>query len=860
MKYNQLINLLLSPNSSLTGVGSKISTQLKTLVGRGRVFDLLLHQPSRIEKVNLFPRLFEVEAGQKVAAKVKVESHVKPYSPRQPFKVVCYSPTGYVNLIFFKVFPSQIAKMAVGKELVVSGTLQKGPSGENQITHPDISEISDSSKKESLDVIYPLNYAISNKFLRSKILQILSKFKSLDVRKSGITGDTTFVEDLSSTTHSTKVGSGGNLKDSTTHSTMGSTNLKVGDRSNYSTTSSTISDNANSTSPQIGAGFGDGIISSTSSGVDRDLANSTMGSTTFKNNVSDGGPLSSAQGSHSKALDNSTTGSTISDTTHSTMDSTTFEWIESELMREKNWPDFFTALEHLHYVFGDVGNARYLKLWQIARQRLAYDELLAWQIGMMITKDRAKPVKEFVGVGNDRSGELIESLEFELTDDQIKVISEIESEMNSTKKMLRLLQGDVGSGKTIVAMVCALKKIAAGKQVCLLVPTTVLAKQHFGYFKRHLQGFDLGVEILTSATTKKQKEKICAKLLDGSMDIIVSTHAVLEDDVKFKDLGLAIIDEQHRFGVIQRLKLLEKSPNIDALLMSATPIPRSLMMALYGDMDISSIKQKPKNRQEIMTVIMSRGRCEEIYESMRGTIESGQKIYWICPAIEKEEEEKKEEKDVILLNPSEPEDDLDLTTVKERSEELAKFFDSGKIAVVHGKMKEREKSKVMEEFANPESGVDILVATTVIEVGVDVGLATVIIIENAEHFGLAQLHQLRGRVGRSDRKSFCILLYGKKFGLKARQRLNILKQSNDGFFIAEEDLKLRGGGEMLGTKQSGLPLFKIADLDQDADLLKLAHNQAKDSFDKKSLNIENSYSSLLKLFSYDELINVIKSG
>lgn len=726
MNYDQLINLLLSSNSSLPGVGSKISAQLESLVGRGRVFDLLLHRPTRIEKVKIFPRLFEVESGQKVVAKVKVESHSKPQKARQPFKIICYSPTGYVNLIFFKLYPTQLSKMAVGKELVVSGVLQKGPSGENQITHPNISESSDLSKQESLDVIYPLNYAISNKFLRSKLLQIINKIKS----------------------------------------------------------------------------FG---------------------------------------GKH-------------------------IEWIDPSLIRQKNWPDFFDALTHLHYVFDEKDSERYFKLWHIARTRLAYDELLAWQIGMMITKERSRPTKEFIAPQNDLSNQLISSLDFDLTDDQIKVIAEIESEMFSTKKMLRLIQGDVGSGKTIVAMICSLKKIAAGQQVCLLVPTTVLAKQHFGYFKKHLEGFDLEIEILTSATTKKQKEKICAKLIDGSLDIIVSTHAVLEDDVKFKDLGLAIIDEQHRFGVMQRIKLLEKSPNIDALLMSATPIPRSMMMALYGEMDISLIKQKPKNRQDITTVIMSRGRCEEIYESIYGTIESGQKVYWICPAIEREEkqrgdnEEDDGEKDIILLDPSESDHDSDLITVKERYEELIKFFDSKKVAVVHGKMNEKEKTKVVEEFANPDSATDILVSTTVIEVGIDVGLATVIIIENAEHFGLAQLHQLRGRVGRSDRKSFCILLYGKKFGLKSRQRLNILKQSNDGFFIAEEDLKLRGGGEMLGTRQSGLPLFKIADLDQDGELLKLAYNQAKRSFDKKSLNIENSYSSLLKLFSYDELVNVIKSG
>jgi len=389
--------------------------------------------------------------------------------------------------------------------------------------------------------------------------------------------------------------------------------------------------------------------------------------------------------------------------------------------------------------------------------------------------------------------------------------------------------------------------------------------------------------MLSSKTKAKQRQKILQNLSEGKIDILISTHAVLQDDIIFKNLGLAIIDEQHRFGVMQRLRLVEKGKDVDVLLMSATPIPRSLMMALYGDMDVSILNQKPKNRLEINTVIMSQKKSQEVYDGVRRALDRGEKIYWICPLIDENEEEESSEK---------KNSENDLLSAKNKYQELCNIFGEDKVALIHGKMKQSEKEIMMENFRTSTKNIlhktkihksltktiaesnlreseisscspQILVATTVIEVGVDVPDATVIIIENAENFGLSQLHQLRGRVGRSDKKSYCILLYGKKYGKMAQERLKIMRKSNDGFFIAEEDLKLRGSGELLGVRQSGDLGFKIANLELDLDLLKIAGKNAQlilnedaDLSDTKSIK----YRALLKLFDYDDCFKIMVGG
>lgn len=688
---------LLSPLSSLKRTGPTLSSFLARLVGQNKIFNLLLHRPIRAEKILICPRLFETPNDSLVILKAKVESHVKPAKSRQPYKVICYTPSGYVTLVFFKIFPSQIAKMPISSEIAIFGHLQR-ISGENQITHPQ--EILPADQIETLpkiNVIYPLGAAISQKFLSQKIREVLEK-----------------------------------------------------------------------------------------------------------------------------------------------VDEKNEEWIDANLVKQQLWPSFGAALRNLH---NPQSESDFLPE-NLARKRLAYDELLAWQLAVLLAKTQIGKTKNFTKSTANLAEKFLASLPFQPTNSQLSAIKEILSEINSNKKMLRLLQGDVGSGKTVVAIASCLQAISQNKQACVIAPTTVLVKQHLAYFRKLLENTKIRVELLVGATTKKQKAKIFADLLAGEIDILISTHAVLENDVQFQNLGLAIIDEQHRFGVMQRLKLVEKGSDVDVLLMSATPIPRSLMMGLYGDMDISVLNEKPKNRQEIETLVMSAKKIDEVYQAIKRAALRGEKIYWICPAIEENEE-------------------TDLASAKKKFADLAQIFGEKFVALLHGKMKESEKEKVMRDFANPSGDLKLLVATTVIEVGIDVPEATVILIENAENFGLSQLHQLRGRVGRSEKKSFCILLYGEKFGVNQRQRLNILRQSNDGFFIAEEDLKLRGGGELVGTRQSGFPEFKIADLIFDSDLLKIAHKNAALILhnDPKLQNPQSQkYQGLMRLFDYGDCLKIVTSG
>ena len=718
-------DFLLKPLTSLPRVGTAVSAALTKLIGQNKIFDLLLHKPIRTEKISICPRLFEVQNDELIIVKAKVESHVKPATARQPFKVICYNPTGYINLVFFKIFPSQIAKMKIGSEIAILGHLQR-LGGENQITHPqEILPANEIEKLPQLNVIYPLTAAISQKFLTKKIHEILAK---------------------------------------------------IGEENE--------------------------------------------------------------------------------------------EWIDVELLKQRGWPRFGEALKNLHYF------NKHIELdATLARQRLAYDELLAWQIAVLLAKNKSQARKNFLQPQKNLADDFFSSLPFQLTTAQLKAISEISAEIFSHKKMLRLLQGDVGSGKTVVAISACLATISQQKQTCVIAPTTVLAKQHLAYFRKLLEKFKIRIELLTSATTKKQKAKIISDLAAGEIDVLISTHAVLEDDVKFNNLGLAVIDEQHRFGVIQRLKLVEKGADVDTLLMSATPIPRSLMMGLYGEMDISILNEKPKNRQRIETLVMSTKKIDEVHEAMKRAVLRGEKIYWICPAIEANT--------ANISNITNETGEEGLVSVKKKFAELTKIFGAEKVGLLHGKMKESEKEKVMAAFANrrgdpcgrPQDMMAqppaILVATTVIEVGIDVPDATIILVENAENFGLSQLHQLRGRVGRSEKKSFCILLYGEnvpKRTFSASQpqisnwwnRLNILRQSDDGFFIAEEDLKMRGSGELLGTKQSGFPEFKIADLNFDSDLLKIAHKNAQLILHRGDL--EKNHRDLLQLFSYDDCLKIISGG
>jgi ATP-dependent DNA helicase RecG len=524
------------------------------------------------------------------------------------------------------------------------------------------------------------------------------------------------------------------------------------------------------------------------------------------------------------------------------------EWIEPNLLQKNNWNSWKKSLTNIH----NPQSKDFEITTDINRKRLAYDEFLADQLTVAISR---KFVKKKKGIARNFSGEyvnkLLACLPFKLTNGQSQVISEINSDLKSENRMFRLLQGDVGSGKTIVALIAMLNVVECGLQAAIMAPTEILAKQHLMGMKKLIEAAGLQdqvkISFLSGSVKKSDKTIVKQGLKEGESNILIGTHAVFQDDVEMEKLGLVVIDEQHKFGVRQRIALAKKGEKTDMLLLSATPIPRTLMLTIYGDMDISILSEKPANRQKIDTRIIPKSRDVEVIEGLKRAIASGQRVYWVCPHIEKPEDEEQIIKHANTSN------------VKERFENLKKVF-GDKIGLVHGELKPQEKDNIMQKFK--EGGLSILVATTVIEVGVDVPEATIIIIEDAEQFGLAQLHQLRGRVGRGAEKSSCILLYGNKLSEAGKRRLEVMRESDDGFIIAEEDLKLRGGGEVLGTKQSGLPQFRTAILPEDNDLLFTARDDVKYilEMDPKLTSTRGlALRELLYLFEYDKQIGNLLS-
>ena len=435
-----------------------------------------------------------------------------------------------------------------------------------------------------------------------------------------------------------------------------------------------------------------------------------------------------------------------------------------------------------------------------ARYRLVFEELLGFQLALLQIKQSYKVEEKKLAFSKDvKMEDVINTLPFTLTNAQLKVLKEINSDMESQKPMNRLLQGDVGSGKTIVSVIASYKAVKSGYQVAILAPTAILASQHLENFNKTLRKFGIKSELLVSSITKKNKQIIKEKLLNGEIDILIGTHAMLEDDVVFKNLGLVVTDEQHRFGVKQRAKIVSKGNNPDVIVMSATPIPRTLALILYGDLDISIINELPPNRKKIDTFAVGKSYEERVNNFVKKQIDEGRQCYIVCPLVEENEE-------------------MDLKSVTELASKLQnETFSNYKVEYLHGKMKPKEKDEIMLKFKNGD--IDILISTTVIEVGVDVPNANIMVIENSERFGLAQLHQLRGRVGRGEFKSYCILKFEGK-GKVVQERMKIMCQTNDGFVISEKDLELRGSGDFFGTAQHGIPEMKIANLFEDIDILK----------------------------------------
>ncbi|MBH89472.1 MAG: ATP-dependent DNA helicase RecG [Magnetovibrio sp.] len=514
------------------------------------------------------------------------------------------------------------------------------------------------------------------------------------------------------------------------------------------------------------------------------------------------------------------------------------EWLNPSYLKKNNWKSWQDSLFEVHRPL----SLKDLEPKAPARRRLAYDELLANQLALSLMRlhMHKSPGR---GISGDQSlqKKAVALLPFKLTPSQLKSCEEIANDMASNTRMLRLLQGDVGSGKTIVSLLAMLSAIEAGTQSVLMAPTEILARQHIETLEPIAKSVGIRLQLLTGRYKGRKREAILENLKNGSIHLAVGTHALFQDDVEFKNLGLAVIDEQHRFGVHQRLSLTSKGHSVNVLVMTATPIPRTLMLSAYGDMDVSRLSEKPAGRKPIITTKLNLNMLEEAIKGVKRQIDNGARAYWVCPLVD--------ESDV-----------LNVAAAEDRHRALVRCF-GNKVGLVHGRMKGIEKDKVIDKFATGK--INVLVATTVIEVGVDVPEATIMVIEHAERFGLAQLHQLRGRVGRGSEQSYCLLMYQAPLSATASKRIDILRETDDGFVIAEKDLHLRGAGELLGTRQSGLPNFRLVDLEAHSDIIETARDEAKLILSKDpDLESERGKSlrTLLYLFERDAAVKYLRSG
>src|SRR3984893_4693928 len=517
------------------------------------------------------------------------------------------------------------------------------------------------------------------------------------------------------------------------------------------------------------------------------------------------------------------------------------EWISPEVIRRCKFPPITEALNRVHVPVELTDIQPDGPFWS----RLAFDELLAGQLALALVRAQLRrPAGDRNAGDGSLRNKIIDALPYALTSSQRQATAAIADDLRQPIRMLRLLQGDVGSGKTVVALLAAAAVTEVGKKAALMAPTEILARQHIKTIAPLAERAGVRLAILTGREKGKERRDILGRLEAGEIDLLVGTHALIQDDVVFKALALAVVDEQHRFGVRERLALTAKGEAVDVLVLSATPIPRTLVLTYFGDMDVSELREKPAGRQPIDTRTVPNSRLGEVTDAVGRALQAGKRVYWICPLVEESEAEGIEH----------------LTNATERFESLQKHF-GDRVGLVHGQMKGAEKDRVMAQFATGEIG--LLVATTVVEVGVDVPAATIMVIENAERFGLAQLHQLRGRIGRGSEASTCLLLYHEPLGEMSKARLKVIRETTDGFRIAEEDLKLRGEGDVLGRDYLHLPRYGIAPSDVHAQLIVQARDEAlrilKDN-PKLAGERGEALRCLLYLYERDEALPLIKAG
>ncbi|SLN35669.1 ATP-dependent DNA helicase RecG [Roseovarius albus] len=515
------------------------------------------------------------------------------------------------------------------------------------------------------------------------------------------------------------------------------------------------------------------------------------------------------------------------------------EWIDPNQKTQSNWPDWKDAVQTAHEpnVMADLSASH------PARERLAYDELMAHQLTLALARSKLRKAKGRSSVGTGTlQAKVLAALPYTPTGAQTRAIAEISQDMVDEQRMNRLLQGDVGAGKTLVAFNALLTAVEAGGQGVMMAPTEILARQHLEGLKPLASAAGVRLEILTGRDKGAARREKLAALIAGDIDILVGTHAVFQKDVEFSDLRLAVVDEQHRFGVRQRLELGNKGIAVDVLVMTATPIPRSLALAQYGDMDVSVLDEKPPGRKPIKTALVNMARMDEVVDHLHKAIAEGRQAYWVCPLVEESEV-------------------LDLSSAEDRFKHLRAALGEGKVGLVHGQMPAEDKDTAMAAFQRGDT--NVLVATTVIEVGVDVPNASIMVIERAEHFGLAQLHQLRGRVGRGEAQSTCLMMYQAPLSKGGERRLTTMRETEDGFKISEVDLEMRGAGDLIGTAQAGLPRFRVADLERQTALMAVAQSDARKLLvEDPDLTSERGQAArvLLWLMEQDQAIRLISVG